>query len=175
MFNTFASVGIIAIQLAIVVIIIGWIARADFVRPIATHAGLIIAIIFTSATIMSFIYQYGFGYEPCLLCWYQRIFIIPIAILAWTATLRTNKLLQKQFLILSIAGFGIAVFHTIIDVFPTGIDACGAAGPSCLMRYVYEFGYITIPVMSLTVLSAGILLTLLAQRYPQQSLVQSVE
>ncbi len=81
--------------------------------------------------------------------------------------MRSSRLLQNQILILSVAGFVVALFHTIIDIFPTGLDVCGATGPSCLMRYVYEFGYITIPVMSLTILAAGILLALVARRYPR--------
>jgi disulfide bond formation protein DsbB len=166
MFNTLASLGIIALQLGIGIVLVGWFIQAPFIKHIARHAGLIVAIIFSSATLMSFIYQYGFGYEPCLLCWYQRIAIIPVALLAWTANLRTSTLLQTQVLILSVLGFSIALFHVFIDVFPTGIDICGVSGVSCTVRYIYEFGYITIPMMSLTVLGAGILLTLLAKRYP---------
>lgn len=168
MFTTLASLGIIALQIAIIVVLIGWITKAPFVKVVAQHAGLITASIFGLATLMSFVYQYGFGYEPCLLCWYQRIAIIPIAILAWTANLRTSKLLQTQVLTLSLIGAAVALFHVVIDVFPTGIDVCGAASVSCNVRYVYEFGYITIQVMSLTTLAAGILLTLLAKRYPQK-------
>lgn len=173
MFNTIAALGIIALQIGIIVTVIGWAANARFVSTIARHAGISIAVIFTSAALMSFIYQYGFGYEPCLLCWYQRIAIFPIAILAWTANLRKSLLLQTQLLILSIAGAAIALFHVYIDVFPTGLDVCGATGPSCLVRYVYEFDYITIPMMSLTVLCAGVLLTLLAKYYPQNQVVAS--
>lgn len=165
MFNTLAALGTIAIQIGIVATIIGWVTGAPFVRTIAKHSGMLIALIFGAGVIMSFVYQYGFGYEPCLLCWYQRIFIIPIAILAWTRTLRTSKTLQTQLLILSSIGLAIAALHVYIDIFPTGLDICGTTGPSCLMRYVYEFGYITIPMMSFTVLSAGLLLTLLAKKY----------
>lgn len=174
MFNTLTAIGTIALQVGIVVLIIGWIAKAPFVKVIAKHAGIILAVIFSAATLMSFIYQYGFGYEPCLLCWYQRILIIPIAILAWTADLKSNKVFQNQLLILSVIGFAIALFHVYIDVFPTGLDVCGATGVSCLVRYVYEFGYITIPVMSATVLGSGILLTLLAKRYPQSAIGPSL-
>jgi disulfide bond formation protein DsbB len=175
MFNTIAAIGTIALQLGIVALIIGWIAKVPFVATIAKHAGIILAVIFSAATLMSFIYQYGFGYEPCLLCWYQRILIIPIAILAWTADLKTNKLFQNQLLTLSIIGFAIALFHVYIDVFPTGLDVCGATGVSCLVRYVYEFGYITIPVMSATVLGAGIVLILLAKRYPHNTIGGSIQ
>lgn len=173
MFTTLNALGTIALQVALVVVVVGWIVRASFVAPIARHAGMLVAVLFSIGTITSFIYQYGFGYEPCLLCWYQRIAIIPIAILAWTANLRTSRLLQKQIIILSVLGTLVALFHVYIDIFPTGIDVCGATGPSCLMRYVYEFGYITIPMMSLTILAAGLILSLLAARYPQDGVVLS--
>ncbi len=173
MFNTFAALGTIAIQIALVITVIGYFARAPFIRTVANNAGLLVASIFSMSVIMSFIYQYGFGYEPCLLCWYQRIFIIPVALLAWTASLRTSRLLQNQVIILSGMGVLIALFHVIIDIFPTGLDVCGATGTSCLVRYVYEFGYITIPMMSFTILSAGLFLSLLAKYYPQSDLVTS--
>ena len=168
MFNTLVGIGVILTQVALVVTIIGWIVKAPFVRVIATHASMTIAIIFTGAALGSFIYQYGFGYEPCLLCWYQRIAIFPIAFLAWTANIRSNRLLQNQVFWLALVGFLIAALHVYIDVFPSGLDICGATGPSCLMRYVNVFGYVTIPMMSFTVLASGILLVLLARYYPQE-------
>lgn len=168
MFDTFVALGTIAIQIFIVVMIVAWVMKAPLAAWIGKNASIILATIFIGSTIGSFIYQYGFGYEPCLLCWYQRIAIIPIAILALTGNLTKSALLRRQVLILAIIGFVIALFHNYIDIFPSsGVDVCGATSVSCLVRYVYEFGYITIPMMSATILLVGILLPLLAGRYPQ--------
>ncbi len=169
MLNTTVALGTIGLQIGLVILIIGWIRRAPFVSTVATHAGTIVATVFTAATAISFYYQYGMGFDPCLLCWYQRICIMPIALIGWTARLRSSALLQKQFLILMGVGAAIATLHVILDVFPTGIDVCSPGGTSCLVRYVYEFGYITIPMMSLTTLLIGITLTLLAKHYPQSA------
>ncbi len=167
MFSTLVAIGTVILQIGILVTLIALFTKQTSVLGwISRNANILLASIFIGATIGSFIYQYGFGFEPCLLCWYQRIFIIPIAILALTGDLRESKLIQKQVLVLAIIGFAIALFHNYIDIFPTGLDVCGATGPSCLMRYVYEFGYITIPMMSGTVLLAGILLPFIARRYP---------
>ena len=166
-FNTIVALGAIALQLGIICILVGWAIKAPFVRYIASHTGIILASIFTIATLLSLIYQYGLGYEPCILCWYQRILIIPIALIAWTANMRTSKLLQTQVLTLASIGIAIALFHVGIEQFPGGIDVCGANGISCTVRYVYEFGYITIPVMSLTTLATGFVLALLAKKYPK--------
>jgi disulfide bond formation protein DsbB len=174
MFDTFVALGTIAIQIFIIVMIIAWIMKAPLAVWIAKNSTRILALIFISSTIGSFIYQYGFGYEPCLLCWYQRIAIIPIAILSLTGTLTKSSMLRRQIVILASIGFAIALFHNYIDIFPgSGLDVCGASGVSCLMRYVYEFGYITIPMMSATVLLTGILLPLIAARYPQAAVADS--
>jgi disulfide bond formation protein DsbB len=174
MFDKFVALGTIAIQIFIIVMIIAWIMKAPLAVWIAKNSTRILALIFISSTIGSFIYQYGFGYEPCLLCWYQRIAIIPIAILSLTGTLTKSSMLRRQIVILASIGFAIALFHNYIDIFPgSGLDVCGASGVSCLMRYVYEFGYITIPMMSATVLLTGILLPLIAARYPQAAVADS--
>lgn len=171
MFTTLVSLGTIVLQAAILVVIVGILTKARFISFIATHSSILLRVLFIAAIAGSLVYQYGFGYEPCLLCWYQRIAIFAIGILAWTADLRKSALLRNQVLILSVAGFLVALFHNYIDIFPTGLDVCGATGPSCLARYVHQFGYITIPMMSATILLAGILLALTARCYPQTPLV----
>jgi disulfide bond formation protein DsbB len=171
MFTTLVALGTIALQVGSLVLFIGMLAKAKFVSAVATRANLLLRVLFLAAIVSSLIYQYGFGYEPCLLCWYQRIAIFAIGIIAWTADVRKSALLRTQTLILGVAGFAVALFHNHIDIFPTGLDVCGATGPSCLARYVYEFGYITIPMMSATILLAGILLVLAARCYPQAPLV----
>lgn len=174
MFNTIVAIGTIVLQILILITIIGFILRKKLTL-LVKNSHYLLRIIFSGAVILSLIYQYGFGFEPCLLCWYQRIAIFGIAILVWTTDLRQNTLLRKQVLIFSITGLAIALFHNYIDIFPTGVDVCGATGPSCLIRYVYEFGYITIPMMSATTLLAGIIFTLTARCYPQTALASSTE
>jgi disulfide bond formation protein DsbB len=172
-FNTVVGIGTILLQVSLVVILVGWAIQAPFVQVVAKHAHTLLRVLFVSAAICSLIYEFGFGYTPCLLCWYQRIAIFPIAILSFTADIRRSALLRTQMLILGVVGFSIALFHNYIDIFPSnGLDVCGQ-GPSCLVRYVYEFGYITIPVMSATILLFAIVLTLLSKRYPQTPVVKT--
>ncbi len=169
-FNTAVAIGIVAMQIGIVALILGILAKAPFVSWVARYAHILLGVLFIGGSAASFVYQYGFGYEPCLLCWYQRIAIIPIAILSLTGDIRKSSLLRKQVLTFAIIGFLIAIFHNYIDIFPTGVDVCGE-GVSCLKRYVYEFGYITIPMMSATILMIGILLPILSKRYPHNDIV----
>lgn len=132
---------------------------------VAKKTPFILPSIFIASSIGSFIYEYGYGYAPCLLCWYQRLAIFGVAILATTANISTSALVRKQITIFSLFGIAVSLFHNFIDIFPSkGIDVCGVNGVSCLIRYVYEFGYITIPMMSLTVLVFGLLLVGIAHK-----------
>lgn len=151
------ALGTIAIQLGIVVFVILWITKSPLLQKIYRYFPALLLGVFVSSALISFIYQYGFGYEPCLLCWYQRIAIFGIAIISFTGDIRFNKTIQKQVLIFGVIGILVALVHNYIDSVPNGLDICGA-GPSCLKRYIHEFGYITIPMMSLTVLVAGTIL-----------------
>lgn len=159
MFTTLMALGTIGIQVATIVFIVLWIQKSPLLKKIYPHIPLILGVLFISSVAGSLIYEYSLGYEPCLLCWYQRIAIFGIAILSITGNILNNKTLQKQIFIFSVLGLIIALLHNYIDIVPTGVDICGS-GPSCLKRYIHEFGYITIPMMSFTVLLAGTVLSL---------------
>lgn len=173
MFNKIVAIGVILLQIKLIGIIFLWITKSPLVKIISKHSNLVLKSIFVGAIVGSLIYQYVLDYPPCLLCWYQRIAIFAIGIILFTGDIRTNKMLQNQVILFSIVGGLVAIFHNIIDIFPTGLDTCGVGGPSCLARYVYEFGYITIPMMSLTVLLFGVLIPLIARRFPQQEVAEN--
>lgn len=168
MFTTLLALGTIGIQLATVVFVVLWIQKSPLLKKIYPHIPLILGALFVSSVLGSLIYEYSLGYEPCILCWYQRIAIFGIAILSLTGNILSNKVLQKQILIFSVLGLVVAVLHNYIDIIPNGPDICGS-GPSCLKRYAHEFGYITIPMMSFTVLLAGTVLALFAKKYSPSS------
>lgn len=176
MFDTLIAIGTIALQLFLLVTIIAWIAKAPFASWVAHNSSWIMKIIFVGAMVGSLVYSEIIGFAPCILCWYQRLAIYPIAFLLFTADLSKNTvkgaLLRFQTLILSSAGLAVALFHNYISIFPTsGVTVCGTSGVSCTVLYVFKFGYVTIPMMSATVLLAGVLLTILASRFPQQEVV----
>jgi disulfide bond formation protein DsbB len=170
MLNTLLAIGTIVIALGIISLIIGMILKTPFVSWIIERSNIILPIIFIGAAVGSLVYEHILGYAPCILCWYQRLAIFPVAFLSATGDIRTNPLLRRQVLILAIYGFAIALFHNYLDIFqPAGLSVCGADGISCAVRYVYEFGFITIPLMSGIVLLSGIVLAVVASRYPQGS------
>jgi disulfide bond formation protein DsbB len=173
LFNTLLASGSLVILLFIILLVVAWLTDNPIAAWTANHASVILRVIFAGAVIGSLIYSNYFDYAPCLLCWYERICIYPVAILLFTDDIRRSALLQRQIILLSSAGFLIALFHNYITVFPeTGVDVCGTSGVSCLTRYVYEFGFVSIPLMSAIILLGGILIAVLAMRYPHDSVAK---
>lgn len=168
-FNLLLGVGTLAILLFLVLVVVAWITNNPIAAWASRNAHIILRVIFAGAVVGSLMYSNFFDYAPCLLCWYQRIFIYPTAILLFTADIRKNALLQGQILLLSAGGFLVALIHNAETLFPnSGINVCGTSGVSCLNLYVSQFGFITIPLMSGIILLSGILITVLTMRYPQR-------
>jgi disulfide bond formation protein DsbB len=171
LFNTLLAAGVLVVLVFLVLLVVSWLTDNPIAAWTAKHASIILRIIFGAAVIGSLIYSNYFDYAPCLLCWYERICIYPVAILLFTADIRKSALLQLQIILLSTAGFLIALFHNYITVFPdTSVDVCGTSGVSCLTRYVYQFGFVSIPMMSAIILLSGILISVLAMRYPHKNI-----
>lgn len=105
------------------------------------------------AVVGSFIFSDVIGWPPCTLCWYQRAFMIPLAILLGVAAWRRDRQIIPYALVLAAVGGLIALNHVWLQTSGISLIPCPAPGPgvvSCDQRFVYEFGYLTIPVMSLT-------------------------
>lgn len=104
-----------------------------------------------AATLGSLYYSEIKNYTPCSLCWYQRILMYPLVLIFAVGILRKDKNLPFYVLPLSILGWFIALYHVLLQkgILPEAIAPC-TIGASCLTKYTGYFGFITIPVMSLT-------------------------
>jgi len=105
------------------------------------------------ATLGSLFYSEVAGFEPCKLCWFQRIFMYPQTILLAIALGKKNEgLAVYNSLALSLIGAAIAGYHYLLQIGAAPALPCSAVGYSaaCSQRFVMQFGYITIPLMALT-------------------------
>jgi len=115
-------------------------------------------IISLTATIGSFFYSEITDFEPCKLCWLQRIFMYPQIIILSAAILtkKNEKIITYISLILSIIGIIIAGYHYLYQLNIAPEFYCSKnnySSISCSQVFVKQFGYITIPMMSLTAFS----------------------
>ena len=108
----------------------------------------IVALIATSGSLF---YSEILGYTPCKLCWLQRIFMYPLVLLFGISLFKKDNNIIPYGLGMSLFGVIIAVYHYLLQIgFVSGMS-CGVVGYSveCSKRFVMDFGYITIPMMSL--------------------------
>lgn len=124
-------------------------------------------IVALTATLGSLFYSEVAGYEPCKLCWFQRIFMYPQAILLGLAWLKKDHGIILSSLALSIIGALIAGYHYLLQIGLAPSVNCSAVGYSisCSQRFLMQFGYITIPMMSLTAFLLIIIFMIIGRAY----------
>jgi len=134
--------------------------NSSFGKFFRDHGLLVACVIAILSTAGSFIYSDLIGYAPCKLCWFQRIFMYPQVLLLGIAVYRKDQWMKFYGFILSVIGAAIALFHYTGQIGMTPLP-CSAVGVSvsCSVRFVMEFGYITIPMMAFSafLLSAVVL------------------
>jgi disulfide bond formation protein DsbB len=91
-------------------------------------------------------------FVPCELCWYQRICLYPLSILTLLAALANDHRVARYLLPLPLIGSGISVYHLLVEHgVVSETQACRISAPGgCAVKWVDEFGYVTIPALALT-------------------------
>jgi len=166
------ALGILTIigQAGIVVFIAAYFLSRNFFGVVSRQAGeraLLLAFIFAlTATLGSLFYSEVAGFEPCKLCWFQRIFMYPQAIILGMALFRKDPGVRIYSLTLSVIGALIAGYHYLLQLGAAPALPCAAVGYSaaCSQRFVLQFGYITIPMMAFTAFLM-IIVVLAAQKF----------
>jgi disulfide bond formation protein DsbB len=91
------------------------------------------------------------GQAPCNLCWFQRAFMFPLAIVLGVAALRGDAGAWIYALPLAIGGALVAGFHSLlyVGVIPERITPCSATGPSCKSADMTILGGLPLPMLAL--------------------------
>ena len=109
--------------------------------------------------------------KPCVLCWWQRIFMYPLVIILPLGLYPLDPRIVRYALPLAVIGCLFAIYHYLlyIDIIPEGLAPCDQEA-SCKEVNLELFGFITIPMLS--ILSYAVIIALLVvfqKRYAQQS------
>lgn len=136
----------------------------DFIKKNLRQLALVVA---TFATIGSLIFSEVLKFPPCVLCWYQRIFMYPLVIILAVGIWKKDKNLPFFALPLSIIGGIIAIYHNLLyyKIIPESVVPC-TLGISCTTRFIEWFGFITIPFLSLLAFTS---ITILMLFYKKQN------
>ena len=141
----------------------------SFIKKYALLFSFIVAL---TATLGSLFYSEIAGFEPCKLCWFQRIFMYPQVILLGLALIKKGREIVAYTIGLSLPGAVIAGYHYLLQLGVVPSLSCSVVGysVSCSQRFVMNFGYITIPLMSFTAFLLIILLQLTKRGYNKNAI-----
>ena len=131
---------------------------------VGEHVIVLLFVVSLGAMIGSLSYSEIVGFIPCDLCWIQRIFMYPQAILAFFALLKKDKNIVAYLLPLSILGAIVSLYQSLIHwrIISGSFLACTSSLTApCAKVYVLSYGYITIPFMAFTCFAYLIAITLI--------------
>ncbi|MEX1043071.1 MAG: disulfide bond formation protein B [Acidimicrobiia bacterium] len=146
--TTFSRFAALLALAALAAGLVGLLRPATF-RDLGFRNGVGLALLVaTAATAGSLLYSEYFGFEPCQLCWYQRIAMYPLVIVLAVGWLHQDRTVVRYAVPPALIGAGISVWHLVNQWVLT--DSACDVGASCAIRYVTEFGFVTIPFMALS-------------------------
>lgn len=121
-------------------------AFLTLIRSYGLWAALIVSL---SGTVSALLYSDVFGFEPCGLCWFARILLFPQVLLILTALYFKDVLVARYGLVLSLTGIVITLYHHYLQMGGTSIVRCPTAGGAdCAQRFMFEFGFMTFPLLA---------------------------
>jgi len=172
--NKILSIGTIFLQLVIIFLIANYLffrSRENkvllFFKQYTFIFGFLVAL---GAVLLSLFYSEIVGFPPCELCWIQRIFLYPQLILFGMELYKKDRSIVDFSIVFAILGSLVSIYHVYVENGGSSSLGCAAITPtnanqvSCAVRYIYEFGYVTMPIMALT-LSLFIITILLNYKY----------
>lgn len=154
--NFVLGLGTLAMQVGAAVLLLTYffpslVPQAERLASLTEKRGLGLVFLLTAGGIaLTLFYSDVLGFEPCPLCWWQRIFLYPQAILFGMALGREQyRAAAIDFsIVFSVFGAAIALYQHALQMLPSGSLPCPATGASCAQRLVFEFDYITFPLMA---------------------------
>jgi Disulfide bond formation protein DsbB len=165
------ALGFVALVVAIRVLAVwsaaarGWYGAIHSV--IGSNAIGMAFLVASLATIGSLYFSEVAHFEPCRLCWYQRIAMYPLVIILGIAAVRRDDGVAIYARALAIVGALISTYHLALEWIPSlDSGACGT-GPACTVVWFREFGFISLPMLALSAFLA--IITLLSIRRPDDT------
>jgi len=133
---------------------------AAAVAPQALQLAFLVAL---GATLGSLYLSEVAHFTPCVLCWYQRAAMYPLAVVLGLAAWRRDLAVRPYGLALAAAGGTVSAYHYLLERFPAlEAGTCDPDNP-CTLLWVWRFHYISIPLMAGSAFALVALLLLVAR------------
>ncbi|MFA6118532.1 MAG: disulfide bond formation protein B [Parachlamydiales bacterium] len=132
-------------------------------KKIIKNYGLYFAwMISLVATLGSLFASEVLGLKPCPFCWYQRVFMFPLAIILGLAAYHRNKSIISYIILLPVIGAFIALIQSLVSFFHLSASFCGN---ECIQGNVKLFGFLDLSILSFLGFAAIFLLLLYTKKF----------
>ncbi len=161
----FSGLGVAGQVVIALFLLIGLVALLGVRAPLATLRGWLWGyelwggfVVASIATGGSLFYSEIARFEPCELCWFQRICMYPLSILLLLFAWKGENRVSRYLLPLPVVGASVSIYHMLIQYGaikePTACLASNPAG-GCGINWIAanpdaSFGYLAIPTLALT-------------------------
>lgn len=161
------ALGTVGLQITIIIGVLLYVFKKDAVLRYIGKRGMVYAYILSLfAMIGSLYYSEVMRLEPCVLCWYQRIPMYANVFILGFALYKKDIAGRAYAHMFAVIGIILALYHVWIQNAASESVTCSlAGGVSCSESYFTAFGYVTIPVISLTTFVAVCSLLWLSKKY----------
>ncbi|MGE3855349.1 MAG: disulfide oxidoreductase [Dehalococcoidia bacterium] len=99
------------------------------------------------ATAGSLYYSEIAHFVPCEMCWFQRIFMYPQAVVLLVAAIRRDVEAWRYAVPLSAIGLLFSIYHYQLELFPNQPTVCSTSVP-CTVRFVEVYGFVSLAFMA---------------------------
>lgn len=161
-----AVIGMVVLALYALLLVVSLYGKKNnrllsFVAKYTLPLGFFITLI---GMLMSLYYSEVLGIIPCVLCWYQRIFMYSQVFLFGYAWYKKDRNIIPYTFMLSIVGFVIAVYHHMLQIGYNIYKPCSTSpfAVDCAKPTFVEFGFVTFPFLAMVLFGAVILVILSA-------------
>lgn len=165
--NYLLALGVLGMQIVGVAFLALYFLQNKFtdlqdIAALLSRWGLWLAFLLTLAgTAMTLYYSEVLGFAPCGWCWVQRVFLWPQALLFGVALWKQERSVADFSIALSVFGVAAALYQHYLQMGGSAVIPCPASGAGdCAQRILFEFGYITFPLMAATLFGFLIVLML---------------
>jgi disulfide bond formation protein DsbB len=111
-------------------------------------------LIASAATLGALFFSEIMQLPPCVLCWYQRIFMFPLVLLLPVGLFPFDARVVRYALPLTAVGWLVALFQVLLvaGLIPQGLRPC-TRGVPCSEVQIQWLGFIDIPLLSFVAFS----------------------
>ena len=155
-------------HIGIIIFLIAWFSHQKWAKNIISIIGAnglwIGFVVALAGTLLSLFYSEIARYLPCELCWIQRVFLYPQAVLFALALWMKDARVWAYSVALSVIGALFALYQHYIQMVGESPFPCPANGGDCLKRFLFEYGFVTFPFVAFSAFLLLILLMLFVRR-----------